>query len=357
MSSCKFNSVKASNGEQSNLYDQLANKLGQEEGMKYYLQALQLKNNNVAVIFDANSEPVVNVGLQQALGLVLTDTKIYQQTNLIDMIGTDVGKYKVFTKAEQARQLARVNKELLVIDNNREAIANSNGTITIQYKVGQSQSPFTGVVPTRIVGNDKDNVIALKNYQILQANKRISEIKIALKDTTLTPTAIQALVREKTETVDRVRQLRLDDTKINTAGTFTNFFDIAQNDISLIASLVTSNKLADLEQANILMAGLECADKILEARIARVDPDGKLSDALKVSKQKTQQIQLQLQGSALGSFADLSDQERLHLDFAAKILSASHTEPELSAAYDMLMAIVIKNRKPAKETKLTKLQK
>jgi len=253
MSSCKFNSVKASNGEQSNLYDQLANKLGQEEGMKYYLQALQLKNNNVAVIFDANSEPVVNVGLQQALGLVLTDTKIYQQTNLIDMIGTDVGKYKVFTKAEQARQLARVNKELLVIDNNREAIANSNGTITIQYKVGQSQSPFTGVVPTRIVGNDKDNVIALKNYQILQANKRISEIKIALKDTTLTPTAIQALVREKTETVDRVRQLRLDGTKINTAGTFTNFFDIAQNDISLIASLVTSNKLADLEQANILI--------------------------------------------------------------------------------------------------------
>lgn len=109
----------------------------------------------------------------------------------------------------------------------------------------------------------------------------------------------------------------------------------------------------DDEQAAILMAGLDCADAILQARIARVDPDGKLSDALGISQQKTQQIRLQMQGSSLGSFADLSDDDRLKLDFAAKTLSRSHTEPELAAAYDMLLAIVIKNRRATKRTSIT----
>jgi len=253
MAACQFNAVKASNNEVSNLYNQLALSLGQEEGMRQYLKALQLKNtDNFAVMLDANAEPVVTTELQRALGLVLTDIEIYKQTGLVDMINPTAGKLKIFTKAEQQKQLSRVNKELEVINSSRQAVANKDGSISIEYKVNESQSPFTGIIPSRIVGADKDNIIALKNYQILQANKRLAEIKSALKDTTLQPTTIQALVREKTDIVDRIRQLKLDGTKINTAGTFSNFFDIAKNDFDLLASLVNSNRISDIEQANII---------------------------------------------------------------------------------------------------------
>lgn len=62
----------------------------------------------------------------------------------------------------------------------------------------------------------------------------------------------------------------------------------------------------DSEQAMILVASLEAADKILAARLHRVDPNKILSDSVRMGQIKLENIRAQMESGSIAQWEDLT---------------------------------------------------
>lgn len=90
----------------------------------------------------------------------------------------------------------------------------------------------------------------------------------------------------------------------------------------------------DEEQAALLHAATEMSHAALSARAARVDPDGKISLALQMSRNKMQTLMNQLEQPPLPKFSELSKANRKAFMVAITQFASAETTDLQDAFFD-----------------------